>query len=153
VIRPPGGPERLAWTWKSSAAVAKADFGNPSVSTSLALCLYEDTGGPPALRMNARIPADGACVNNLCWRDLPSGYRYRDRRLTPDGIRNLILKAGDVGRGRIRARGKGANLDLPPFLTPPLLVQLQRTDTSQCWEATFSIATRNDGPRFVARSD
>jgi hypothetical protein len=38
-----------------------------------------------------------------------------------------------------------------PF-TAPVRVQLQ-ADNGQCWEATYSTATRSNAPQFQAKSD
>jgi len=58
-----------------------------------------------------------------------------------------------AGKGKIKVKGKGDNLSLPTLpLATPVRVQLVHT-TPNCWEATFSASTRNDGEIFKASSD
>ena len=66
----------------------------------------------------------------------------------------LRLKSGGAGKGKIGVKGGGANLHLPMLpLTTPVRVQLRRTDSNVCWDATYSTAVTNTVSEFKARSD
>ena len=142
--------DRISWSWNSGSLVDKVDFGSPRTSTDLTLCVIDASG----LKVSATAPAGGTCGSRACWLENGTGYRYRDGDASPDGLRSVRLKAGSVGRGRVSARGRGAQLSLPPLvLSPPVTVRAVRSDAPQCWEASFSQPRRNDLKAFVATSD
>jgi len=142
--------DSISWSWKVASGTAKADFGTPLATTNFGLCVFEQSG----LTLSARAPAGGICADKACWRDLSAGFSYRDRELTPDGIAKLDLKVGSAGQGKIRLRGKGANLSMPGLgLSTPVTVRLVRSDGPDCWEAVYSTPGRNDAQRFKAKSD
>jgi hypothetical protein len=144
------GRDSLAWNWKVDAGTEKADFAAPLTSTSYAVCVF-DQGG---LVVGGRVPAGGSCGTSPCWSDGASGFKYRNRSLTPDGISKVELKASTSGRGKIKVRGKGPNLELPGLdLATPVTVRLVGSDVTDCWEAVYSTPSRNDAERFKAKSD
>ena len=147
----PDDGDQLRWKWTSSAATPKAAFGNPLTSSDYALCVYDDSG----LKLGAAAPAGGTCAGRNCWSETTSGFKYKDRELTPDGLAQIVLRAGDAGRAKIGVKGRGANLHVPVFpLAPPVTVQLVRTDDgSACWEARFSSPSRNGAGAFLGKSD
>jgi cysteine-rich repeat protein len=147
------GKDKITWAWRSSAAVALADFGSPLATADYTLCVIEQGGG--VLRSSRTAPAGGVCGSRSCWTTGTSALRYRDKEGTPEGLSAITLRAGaDVGRGKITVKGKGPLLDLPALgFTPPVIVRLVRDDASVCWEATYSTAQANDAQTFKARSD
>ena len=144
----------FSWKWRSSGPTAKADFGSPTATTDYAVCVYDQSGPGPTLRMAATAPAGGVCAGRPCWRETSSGFRYADRELTPDGLATIRLKAGSDGSGRITLAARGTALPLPslPF-TPPVTVQLQRRDGAACWSATFSAPATSSAEQFKATVD
>ena len=95
------------------------------------------------------------CGTNPCWKVFGGvGFTYRDKVGTPDGLTNIRLKSGGAGKGKIGVKGGGANLHLPMLpLTTPVRVQLRRTDSNVCWDATYSTAVTSTVSEFKARSD
>src|SRR5262249_61942349 len=91
--------DQLTWKWLRGADTSVADFGNPAATDSYVLCLYDDTG----LRAALRIPAGGTCAGKPCWRGTSTGFLYMDKDATPDGITQLTLKAGLLGKAQIQA--------------------------------------------------
>lgn len=139
--------DSLSWGWKVASGTAKADFGTPLATTDFGLCVFDQNG----LALSARAPAGGICAGNACWRDRSAGFAYRDRELTPDGIAKLDLKAGSAGQGKLRLRGRGANLAMPVLgLATPVTVRLVRSDGPA---SVYSAPARNDTERFKAKSD
>src|SRR5438552_11722505 len=112
--------------------------------------------GPPGLPLHTC--ADGRCVArtragrcSVGWGGV--GFTYRDKVGTPDGLTNIRLKSGGAGKGKIGVKGGGANLHLPMLpLTTPVRVQLRRTDSNGCWDATYSTAVTNTVSEDKARS-
>ena len=152
--RTPDTKDRLDWKWAKGATTNKSDFGNPLVSTGYALCLYD---GNDNLMATAQAPAGGTCNAGSprpCWRENPKGYRYTDKDLTPNGLQQILLKAGPAGSALVKVKGKGALLPDPtlPVSTLPVKVQLVN-GAGRCWQATFSTTLRNDGQQFKARGD
>jgi hypothetical protein len=116
------------------------------------LCLYEDG----ALVQSFNVPAAGTCDGVPCWRPTGTGFAYRDRDLTPDGILSVKLTPGIDGKAKVKVVGKSTGLDIPDLstLNGTLDVQLQKKASSLCWAATFSTPyTKNDGQTLKDSSD
>lgn len=148
--------DRLVWKWAKGTATPKGDFGNPLATDGYELCLYEDD----TLVQSFAAPAGetgGPCGIGLCWKEITTGFSYRDGQLTPDGVATLRLTEGLAdGQARIRLRGRGSRLGVPDLstLTGVLHVQLQKTAGDVCWGATYTPPFRqNDGDVLVALSD
>jgi cysteine-rich repeat protein len=148
----PDSKDQLKWKWVTGAATTTADFGNPATITDYQLCVYDSSG----LRLSARAPHAGVCAAKACWRASgTSGFKYKDKDLTPDGISQIQLKAGVAGKAKIQVQGKGTFLDMPSLtsLTQPVTVQIQNT-TGTCWESVFSAPpTVQSATQFKDRAD
>ena len=109
-----------------------------------------------------KVPAGGTCGGEPCWRGLgASGFKYRDKTLSHDGVKLLRLKPGNVpGKAQITLLGAGPNLDfasdaplLPFAQSPKVTVQLTNSD-GRCWTTDFSTpAVTNTGEVFTDRGD
>jgi hypothetical protein len=135
-------------------------FKNPVSSTaSYRLCLYDSSANPQP-RRNLDIPAGGTpagamCGTKPCWKaGGTTGFKYKDKDGTPDGITGVKLKAGITGKAKVQVKGKGVLLQPPSLpLTLPVTVQLLISDgiTTECWQTTYTAQTVNDGVKFVAK--
>jgi hypothetical protein len=146
--------DRLQWKWGKGAVTAKSEFGNPLVDTDYRLCIYD---GQDSLLSHATAPAGGTCNAKSpkpCWRENASGFRYVDRDLTPDGVQQLVLKAGPAGKAKIQLKGRGPALQTPalPIAHLPVKVQLTNTD-GVCWDATYATTLKNQADQFKAKSN
>jgi YVTN family beta-propeller protein len=142
----------LNWKWKSSGSVALSDFGDPTTTTDLTVCVIDQAG----LRLSATAPADGTCGTKPCWSVVPlKKLKYGDKDLTPDGVQKLQVKPGGPNVAKIVAKGKGANLGVPGLgLSGPVTVRLVRSGGPACWEATYgSHVLVNTSTMFKAKSD
>ena len=138
------------WKWVSSGTVATGDFGDPTATTTYALCVYDQTG----LLMTATAPAGGTCAGRACWIATSTGAKYANKTLVPDGLKQVSLKAGAAGQAKIAVAGTGANLPVPTLpLAPPVHVQLRRQDASTCWDATYPTGLPNTATTFKALSE
>ena len=148
--------DALIWKWIKGKATSKSDFGNPLFATSYAICVYDDNGGTPRLKLSATAPAGGFCSGKSCWREKTAGYSYADKDLTPHGIAKMVLKEGLVdGTAKITVKGKGGNLLIPNLsgLVQPVLVQL-RNSNGLCWEAVYSApAAKQTTDQFKDKAD
>jgi hypothetical protein len=135
-------------------------FKNPVSSTSsYRLCLYDSSANPQP-RRNADIPAGGTpagatCGPKPCWKaNGTTGFSYKDKDGTPDGVTGLKLKAGITGKAKVQVKGKGILLQPPGLpLTLPVTMQLLISDgvTTECWQTTYTVQTINDGLKFIAK--
>ena len=148
-LKASGGP-KLTWKWLKGAATDLTDFGNPTIAgTDYTLCLYAGTAS--TVVMEADVPGGSMCAGSPCWVASSSGYRYKDRGLTSDGIENLLLRSGSAGKAKVIMKGKGPNLPLPPLgLALPVTAQLKNS-SNQCWEADYPSAINNDAKQFKAK--
>jgi hypothetical protein len=143
--------KKLKWIWTAGAATTKGDFGSPLGDTDYEVCIYD---GQSTMVSSATAPAGGTCAGQPCWKETATGFRYRDREMTPDGIVRLRLKVGGDGKARVILRSRGRFLHLPPLpASQPLTVQLKNAN-GVCWEGIFiSPATKNDILNFTDKSN
>ena len=130
--------DRFVWRWRGVNSGID-EFGDPTVSTDYAFCLYAGTA--EARVMQARAPAGDICGTRPCWKKRDSRrFKYVDRDRTPDGIARIALRARpSKTRAHVVVAGRGPNLDMPLLpLEQPLRAQLVKSDGPECWEATFS---------------
>ncbi len=140
--------DKLVWKWIKGAETAFAAFGTPTVDTPYAFCLYDGNQN----LITSEVPPAGTCDGKACWKQLgsasnPKGFKYKDKELTPDGVKNVLLKAGAAGKAKSLVKGKGANLLLPPLgVTPDVTAQLINQN-GECWAAVFTAddLIKNDG--------
>jgi hypothetical protein len=157
--RTPNDRDQFAWKWLKGPITPKSDFGNPLVTDTYELCVYDASSN---VIMHATAPAGGLChllKPKPCWKETTKGFQYGNTDALPTGIRKLVLKAGlKDGTAQITIDGKGSHLDMPPGfpLAQPVTVQLKNS-SGVCWEADYGLpATRNSaGPpgRFSAKAD
>ena len=115
-------------------------FGDPTLETSHATCLYDARG----LLLELPIAAGGTGANGKpLWKKRGDRATYRDAASTAGGVRKIGQRSARQGAG-FDVSARGAALDLPALpLQPPVVVQ-QRTQGGACAEATFDALTRND---------
>lgn len=138
--------DKVIWKWLKGDETLKEAFGNPDVFDST-LCIY--TGTAEDLVVDAAIPGEGACPS--CWTETTPGFKYK---VPGGGIEKVLLKSGAAGKAKIVLKGKGGPLPALPAvpITVPVRVQLSNSD-GECWEATYSNATKNENNMFKAKGD
>jgi len=146
----PDTADLLVWKWIKGAETLVGDFGDPLTDESYALCLYDQAGNQ---LLQAVAPGGETCGTADCWKSLgASGFRYVDKEREPDGLLKLLLKAGESGKAKLLAKGKGENLPRVP--TPPLSLPLKVqivSSSGQCWEAEYFAAgvIKNEAGQFM----
>jgi hypothetical protein len=154
---------KFGWKWnKGVPALGQGDFGDPmNASTLYELCIYDQSGGTPVLKMGASVAPDGLCGGNPCWSALGnSGWRYKNGVGNGNGITKASLKAGASGKSKVQVKGAGAFLPLPVPISgteffdqdTQVVVQLHSSSPVNCWSSTFGPAStkKNDGVQFKA---
>ena len=121
----------MKWKWLAGTATSYADFGSPLGTTDYAFCLYDANG----LALAAIVPA------NEAWKGGPTGFKYKSKTGTHDGVTQIQLRTGGDGKARIAVQGKGIDLATVAALEQPLRIQLQNSD-GPCWEAVYSAPPR-----------
>jgi len=143
---------KLQWKYSPGDTTLKADFGDPSTTTSYQFCIWEEVAGDPRLSASYAIPAGGMCGVGPCWKPSSSGFRYTDKSRASDGIAGLTLKQGlEPGKTKIILQGKGSDLPMPvlPFIQGPNVVMQLRASNGVCWEARYDMpAFRNQPEQF-----
>jgi hypothetical protein len=151
-----GKKDRLKWKWGDGESTLSADLGDPTTTTSYALCIYDDVAGTVRNVFEADLPAAGVCQGASCWSVSGEGLRYRDRVRELGPVSRFSISAGENGRAAFDVKAEGAGL-APPVtplaLNPSTVFQLLNTDNGECWEATFSTARDNTFELFKARSN
>jgi hypothetical protein len=150
VLRDRDGEGSLNWHWRPTGSFDLEVFGDPVSDTHYALCMYQELDVGEALALQARAAADGDCAGKGCWAQLGrQKFRYVDPDELSEGLRRVLLRAGNDPR--VRVNGRGAQLDLPALpLGLPLTVQLQ-AGNRECFEAVYENALRNTSSIFKAR--
>jgi uncharacterized delta-60 repeat protein len=151
-----GKGDRLSWKWLKGGTTAVGEFGEPLATTDYAFCVYDESGGPPALLFEAAVPAGGVCDDDVCWKPpTGKGFKYKDRTHRRCGVDVMKLQAGEAGKAKVIVKAKGERLPVPALPLPlPLRVQLQAAN-GECWEAIHSAngVLKNDSARFKGRAD
>ena len=159
------GGLKFKWRWRRGADTDVAEFGDPLMTTSYQLCVYDQD----KLLTGATAPAGGFCSvthPKPCWRRRGSnGFRYRDvpQSILPSGISNLDLKAGRDGKAEVKLRATGGLFEFPSngglglpdlaAIQQPLRIQVQNS-AGLCFETVFSgQPTRQDANRFENLAD
>ena len=124
------------------------------------LCVYDEVGGSPTLAISASVSAGGTCGTKPCWKSLKGkGFKYKNKSTNADGIFQMLLKAGEAGKGSIKIKGKGGNLPLPGPVGAEYFaqdvtvrVQLRQSPDETCWESAFPASTtkKNVADQFKA---
>jgi sugar lactone lactonase YvrE len=130
----------LLWKWTRGMATLKTDFGDPTVATQYALCVYDTVAGVPTLKVAASIPGGGMCAGRPCWSDVGHGFKYKDKAGNAGGIVALALKEGLEGAAKITLKAKGSALQMPglPLAESPSVTVQLRNDEGNCWDADFT---------------
>lgn len=149
--KPDDTKDTFAWTWAKGSVTARSEFGDPTATTYYDVCVYDAS---TALVMTASVPPGGVCGKKLCWKPTKRGFTYANKALVPDGVQQLVLSDGAVaGKAKIVAKGKGVNVDMPALpLAAPVRVQLKST-AGVCWEAEYSMPSKNEATQLKAKSD
>lgn len=138
----PTSKDIVKWKWPAGSPTTLADLGDPTTTSDVTLCVYDESGVTPALVFRATAPSGGVCGSRPCWRSKPSGYDYNNGAATGDGLISLKMKSGGAGKAKMLLKGKGGALSNRPFGIPappmplPLRTQLQ-VEGGACFEATF----------------
>jgi 6-phosphogluconolactonase (cycloisomerase 2 family) len=144
----------ITWTWIGTGTVLTEDFGNPLSTTHYALCMWDESGPTPALIMRALAPAGQYCATNRgCWTQKTTGFTYRDRARTPEGMNSILLKAGVGTSARVKILAGQSRLVFPGLPLPvPVRVQIQSSD-GECFGGSFSSPGVNTSVGYLARPD
>jgi hypothetical protein len=153
--RTPDSRDLLAWKWLKGDATDVSAFGDPTTTTGYDLCLYDETGGTPALVQAVAIDPGGLCNGQDCWKPRTHGFKYGNKAGTPNGVVSLFLNDGGPGTAHISLKATGLNLALPvlPLQQDPTVTLQLRNDLGECWDADYSTAQRNEVGNFKAKSD
>ncbi len=145
---PGSDKDTLVWKFAKGDATALADFGDPTVATRYSLCLYR--GEPPVLVGELALPP------GTNWKSRGAkGFAYEDAARAPHGVKRAVLTAGVAGKAKVVLKAKGANLPdgVLPLRSAPVVAQLVRADTMQCFASAFdgTHVVKDDGVVFRAK--
>jgi hypothetical protein len=141
--------DNVKFIWKGGPALV-TDMGDPLSTTRYELCIYDVRG--PQMAMGVPPGTGWAAVGPT---SEPTGFKYKDKSATNDGIRIIKLKGSNLGKARAKVTGKGLNLpdlaDLP--FQYPVTAQLYASD-GMCWTAEFdqSQTRKNDLQNYKAKA-
>jgi hypothetical protein len=146
------GKDRFLWKFGRGPALGQGDFGDPTGTTSYALCVYDDG----ALVMEVQVAPSGSL-----WSAVSSkGWQYKDETGGQGGVTKGKLLGGGAGKSKVQVKGKGGNVPLPApvsgtqFLAATTSVQAQlHGSNGACYETAFTPAEviRNDGRQFKSK--
>jgi hypothetical protein len=137
------GKDKLLWKWIKGQSTTDVELGDPSISRTYSLCVYDAAGR----RISAEVPPSASK-----WQ----GLKYKDGTGSPDGIQKIVLKSGASSNAKILVKGKGENLPDTPLgsFTLPITVQLINDETSLCFQGVYGVAEviKNDATQFKAKA-
>jgi hypothetical protein len=135
----PNSRDLVSFKWLKGQTTSQSELGDPVNTDAYRLCIYDADG----LVRLATAPAGGLCDGDPCWTasgpiSSPTGFRYRDKDLTPEGVSSITIKSGTFPKPKIIWKGKGELLDDAPLaLTPPVIAQVINTTDATCFTQTF----------------
>jgi hypothetical protein len=147
--------DQFKWKWTKGAATDVSAFMDPvGGSATYRVCVYDASASSQPL-MQMDVPPGGTCGTAPCWKAKGStGFGYKNRAGTPNGLTGVKLRAGTAGKANVQAKGKGANLPTPTLgLTLPVTVQLVIANgpTTECWQTTYTAMTVDNSEVFKAK--
>ena len=150
----PDKSDQVVWKWAKGADTSLAELGDPVNTDDYFFCVY---GAGPTLLFSARMPVGGTCHGVACWKAVSTtGFQYKDKDRTPNGVEKLSLKAGTGGAAKASFKGKADLLVMPPLgaFPQPVRAQLRRSGGATCWETVFTNPPlTNTTAQFKAKSD
>jgi len=122
------------------------------------VCVWDYAGSGPSLVMAMVAPPAGNCQGHPCWRPIGDGrgFRYTDYGLLPNGLRQMTLKSGPLGKPAVLAKARGAVLPDPPmpFLQDPSITVQVVNSLGNCWGADYvSPARVNDTVKLLTKEE
>ncbi len=140
--------DKLIWKLLKGEETTLGDFGNPVATTDYLLCVYDQTGAQDTIIMSLEIPSGAD------WQSKTTGFKYKDKSTTPDGVKVIVAKAGDAGKAKIIVKGKGVNLPMTDLTALDLPLTVQLSNGTQCWESSFqSNVLKSDPENFKAKAE
>lgn len=129
--------DRVTFSYTSGPPTTQSEFGSPTTTTELSLCIWDAAGS--LLSLDA--PSAGSCAGKPCWTPLfDVGFRYRDSERANAGLSSISLKGSPIAKTTIKFDARGSSLPAPSHApTAPFTVQLLRDDGSICFEAVFPV--------------
>ena len=132
---------KLVWKWLKGPADI-AGYGDPSVSTEYALCVYDTSNGGSV----SRLAMQSIVPPGSIWHKLGGGthilFRYKEHDAT--GQRKVLLKSLANNTGRIGFKAKGDRMSPATPVGETLfsdddavVVQLISSE-GKCWESRFA---------------
>ena len=151
-LRDNGSMDRLGWSWGKGPQVTLASLGDPTTTDDYLLCLFVNDGANASVLTSAAAPAGSD------WSFLSTkGLKYESRSLAPDGLKQIQLKVGDAGRGKIKVKGQGSNLAVSGLGFGPaatVSAELRNLGNGTCFQAEYSSPFRfDDASRFDGESN
>lgn len=141
-----GAKDKIVWTWKKGAETVLHEIS----AQPYTLCVYE--GATATLTTAIDVPGF-PCDGDHCLKTTFKKTVYTSSTGAHDGVKKLILVAGDDGKAQVKLKAKGANTPTPLLpLLPPIVAQLHGA-SGTCFEGTYSSPLRNDAVLFRAKQD
>ncbi len=141
---------QLKWRWLKGDAPL-AELGDPTLTTTYTLCLYDEEGLVAESVAALDIDAAGVCPAKECWRRLGGstlrGYKYRDPESHQSGVSKIVIQGGRPGRDKILIGAKGSLFPAPPSVSATAMFHQDQNVTVQlvngdgfCWESVYTPA-------------
>ena len=148
----PSGKDRFSWKWGKGPEVTAVALGDPAASDDMVVCVLLDEGSGWTVFNSALAPYGSRWALKGA-----STWKYKDTSLSPDGLKQIKIKPGIAGKGKVKVRGSGANLGLAGLpLAPAALVAVEMRNVANdaCFGAAYTPDfRRNDSERFQAVAD
>jgi uncharacterized repeat protein (TIGR01451 family) len=140
--------DKFSFSWTRGDATTTAELGDPTLETPYAVCVWDTNGGTPRLVMAMDAAAGGNCTGKPCWRSINSGkgVRYKDVGLLPDGIKQLTVRSGTLGKAGAFVKARGIPLPDPPmpFAQDPTITVQVVNGLGSCWGAEYVVTPQEN---------
>ncbi len=161
------GKEKFLAKFIKGPAATQADFGDPldTGGSSYSVCVFNEA---ETLVGEMHIDRPGeVCDTKPCFKSIGGdppggkGYVYKDKAVSQDGIKLLLMKGGDAGKSKVLVKGANnaskGQTTLPTGIaagvsgSASVSVQLHSSDGAQCYELAVTDVKKDTGDFFKAK--
>jgi cysteine-rich repeat protein len=143
--------DRFGWSWGKGPAITLPGLGDPTTTDDFRICVFADDGVASRVVLSAAAPAGPA------WTASSTSLKYKNTGLAPDGLKQILFKAGDAGRAKIKVKGQGPLLGISGLGFGPattVWAELRNEATGACFAAAYASPFRaDDAWRFDDKTD
>jgi hypothetical protein len=147
--------DQLKWKLQKGGALDPADLGDPASTTSVSLCLYDETADVPSLIASIPVGAGAGWKSKAA-----KGFDFGDKTGAQHGVRKIQLRTGAAGKSKAQFSARGSSPSWPTAVSATqffeaddsVVAQMIMSNKSTCWSTDLTTVKTNSSEKFNAKS-